>query len=137
MGTINITLVAGILALAAPAYMAARDRDASAPSGAKAGMKDGYAPVNGLRMYYEIHGDARPGVPPLVLLHGGGSRIETTFGRILPSLAKTRQVIAVEEQGHGRTSASPTERLLRRRSAAQTDGATLWTRTSSRCHGSN
>jgi pimeloyl-ACP methyl ester carboxylesterase len=41
---------------------------------------------------------------PLVLLHGGGSTIETTFGRVLPALAKSRQVIAIEQQGHGRTA---------------------------------
>jgi pimeloyl-ACP methyl ester carboxylesterase len=61
-----------------------------------------YASINGLRMYYEIHGDA--GGVPLVLLHGGGSTIETTFGRVLPIFAKTRKVIAFEQQGHGRTS---------------------------------
>ncbi|TAH35518.1 MAG: alpha/beta hydrolase [Planctomycetota bacterium] len=60
----------------------------------------GYAPVSGLRMYYEIHGRGRP----LVLLHGGGSTIETSFGTLLPALAKTRQVIAFEQQGHGRTA---------------------------------
>lgn len=60
----------------------------------------GYAPVNGLNMYYEIHGVGKP----LVLLHGGGSTIYTTFGKILPSLAKNRQVIAVELQGHGHTA---------------------------------
>lgn len=59
-----------------------------------------YATVNGLRMYYEIHGTGRP----LVLLHGGGSTITTTFGRILPSLARTHQVIAVELQAHGHTA---------------------------------
>lgn len=53
-------------------------------------------------MYYEVHGRA-DGVP-LLLLHGGGSTIDVTFGRILPSLAEGRRVIAVEEQGHGRTS---------------------------------
>ncbi len=58
-----------------------------------------YAAVNGLNMYYEIHGSGRP----LVLLHGGGSTIESTFGRILPQLAKTHQVIAVELQAHGHT----------------------------------
>jgi pimeloyl-ACP methyl ester carboxylesterase len=52
-------------------------------------------------MYYEIHGT---GGTPLVLLHGGGSTIETTFGHILPMLAKKRQVIAFEQQGHGRTT---------------------------------
>lgn len=62
----------------------------------------GHAPVNGIRMYYEVHGQGS-GVP-LVLLHGGGSTIESTFGRILPFLADDRRVIALEEQGHGRTS---------------------------------
>jgi pimeloyl-ACP methyl ester carboxylesterase len=65
---------------------------------------NGYAPVNGLKMYYEMHGSANGERPPLLLLHGGGSTIETTFGRILPALAKSRQVIAFEQQGHGRTA---------------------------------
>ena len=60
----------------------------------------GYAPVNGLHMYYEIHGTGRP----LVLLHGAFSAIGTSVGKILPALAATRQVIAVELQGHGRTA---------------------------------
>ena len=64
----------------------------------------GYAPVNGLRMYYELYGTADGKSPPLVLLHGGGSTIETTFGKVLPSLAKTRRVIAFEQQGHGHTA---------------------------------
>jgi pimeloyl-ACP methyl ester carboxylesterase len=62
------------------------------------------APVNGLKMYYEIHGTANGNTPPLVLLHGGGSTIETSFGKVLPALAKTRQVIAFDQQGHGRTA---------------------------------
>jgi pimeloyl-ACP methyl ester carboxylesterase len=53
-------------------------------------------------MYYEVHG-RRDGVP-LVLLHGGGSTIEVTFSRVLPVFARDRRVIAVEEQGHGRTT---------------------------------
>jgi pimeloyl-ACP methyl ester carboxylesterase len=64
--------------------------------------RGGYAEVNGIRMYYEVYGPER-GVP-LVLLHGGGSTIDVTFGRILPFLARDRRVIAVEEQAHGRTS---------------------------------
>jgi pimeloyl-ACP methyl ester carboxylesterase len=63
--------------------------------------KGAYATVNGLKMYYEIHGS---GKIPLVLIHGGGSTIETTFGTILPMLAKHRKIIAVELQAHGRTS---------------------------------
>lgn len=65
-------------------------------------LESGLAPVNGIDMYYEVHG--REGGAPLVLLHGGGSTIEVTFGRVLPVLAGGRRVIAVEEQGHGRTS---------------------------------
>ncbi len=65
-------------------------------------QESGHAPVNGIRMYYEVHG--RAGGVPLVLLHGGGSTIEVTFGRALPTLARSRRVIAVEEQGHGRTT---------------------------------
>lgn len=65
-------------------------------------MDSGHAPVNGISMYYEVHG--RPGGVPLVLLHGGGSTIDVTFGRVLPVFARSRRVIAVEEQAHGRTS---------------------------------
>jgi pimeloyl-ACP methyl ester carboxylesterase len=69
-----------------------------------AAAQKGYAPVNGLRMYYEVHGDPGDPRPPLVLLHGGGSTIETSFGSILPVLAKSRRVIALERQGHGHTA---------------------------------
>lgn len=63
-------------------------------------IKSDYAAVNGINMYYEIHGSGFP----LVLIHGGGSTINTTFGKILPHLAKNNQVIAVELQAHGHTS---------------------------------
>jgi pimeloyl-ACP methyl ester carboxylesterase len=59
----------------------------------------GYASVNGLEMYYEIHGTGQP----LVVLHGAYMTIET-MGEIVPSLAETRKVIAVELQGHGHTA---------------------------------
>lgn len=62
----------------------------------------GHAPVNGIGVYYEVHG-RHDGVP-LVLLHGGGSTIDSTFGRLLPYVTRTRRVIAIEEQGHGRTT---------------------------------
>jgi pimeloyl-ACP methyl ester carboxylesterase len=61
--------------------------------------KGSYASVNGLRMYYEIYGTGHP----LVVLHGAYMTIET-MGEIVPSLAETRQVIAVELQGHGHTA---------------------------------
>jgi pimeloyl-ACP methyl ester carboxylesterase len=58
----------------------------------------GYAPVNGINLYYEIHGTGAP----LILLHGGfGST--GMFGDLLPALAAHRQVIPVDLQGHGRT----------------------------------
>lgn len=61
----------------------------------------GYASVNGLEMYYEIHGS---GGTPLLLLHGGLFDIEQQFGEVLPALAENRQVIATDFQGHGRTN---------------------------------
>ncbi|MGN6532156.1 MAG: alpha/beta fold hydrolase [Ginsengibacter sp.] len=60
----------------------------------------GYAAVNGLKMYYEIHGTGTP----LVLIHGGGSTLQTSFGRVLHDFAKTHKVIAVEMQAHGHTA---------------------------------
>src|SRR5258708_2879893 len=62
--------------------------------------ESGYVPVNGLEMYYEIHGSGRP----LVLLHGNLSTIGTSFGKVLPKLSSTRRIIAVEQQGHGHTA---------------------------------
>src|SRR5436189_6261276 len=60
----------------------------------------GYVDVNGLHMYYEIHGKGQP----LVLLHGAFSAIGTSFGRLIPELAKSRQVVAFELQAHGHTA---------------------------------
>jgi pimeloyl-ACP methyl ester carboxylesterase len=59
-----------------------------------------YAPVGGLQLYYEVHGSGRP----LVLLHGGLMTIDLNFGQLLEPLAESRQVIAVELQGHGHTA---------------------------------
>ena len=59
-----------------------------------------YASVNGLQLYYETRGSGRP----LVLLHGGLMTIDLNFGPLLEPLAATRQVIAVELQGHGHTA---------------------------------
>ena len=65
----------------------------------KATMKSGFSEVNGIKMYYEIYGQGKP----LFLLHGGGSTIQTTFGRVIPLFSKDRQLICVELQAHGRT----------------------------------
>lgn len=67
-------------------------------------VQTGYAPVNGLQLYYEIHGSANASRPPLVLLHGGGDTIQTSFGHVLAGLARDRQVIAFEQQGFGHTA---------------------------------
>jgi pimeloyl-ACP methyl ester carboxylesterase len=60
----------------------------------------GYAPVNGLKIYYEIYGEGKP----LLLLHGAYMTIDMNWAQLLPELSKTRKVIALEMQGHGRTA---------------------------------
>jgi len=59
----------------------------------------GYAPVNGIKVYYEVYGEGRP----VVLLHGAFMTIEGNWGQLIPELSKTRKVIAIEMQGHGHT----------------------------------
>src|SRR6187551_1510971 len=97
--------ITGLLAGAALAVLAACAGPPEAPSKP---FQSGRAPVNGIEMHYEIYGPpASPTSPthvPLVLLHGGGSDIDVTFGRIIPFLARDRRVIGIDEQGHGRTS---------------------------------
>ncbi|MEV7624591.1 alpha/beta hydrolase [Actinoplanes sp. NPDC089786] len=56
-----------------------------------------------MSLYREVHGQPVAGAAPLLLIHGGGSTIETNWGALIPLLVDTRQVIAVELQGHGRT----------------------------------
>ena len=56
-----------------------------------------------MSLYSQIHGSAVAGTVPLLLIHGGGSTIETNWSALLPELTKTRQVVAVELQGHGRS----------------------------------
>lgn len=72
----------------------------TAPESAAPAPQTGYASVDGLEMYYEIHGTGQP----LVLLHGAYTTIDLSFGALLPTLAEDRQVIAVELQGHGHTA---------------------------------
>jgi pimeloyl-ACP methyl ester carboxylesterase len=70
---------------------------------AQQGPTTGYAPVNGLNMYYEVHGSGEP----VVLLHGAFMTITNNWDGWINELSKTRQVIAVEMQGHGRTADAP------------------------------
>jgi pimeloyl-ACP methyl ester carboxylesterase len=66
--------------------------------------QSGYATVNGLELYYEIHGTAHADQAPLVLLHGALSATGSSFGKMIPTLAQTRQVISFEQQAHGHTA---------------------------------
>ena len=72
---------------------------------AQQGPTTGYAPVNGLKMYYEVHGSGEP----VVLLHGAFMTITNNWAGWIGELSKTRKVIAVELQGHGRTADIPRE----------------------------
>jgi pimeloyl-ACP methyl ester carboxylesterase len=85
------TSAAGIILAASPLALAQTPTTAA--------VKTGYAPVNGLKLYYEIHGTGEP----LILLHGGVVGI-TMFGPNLAALSQKRRVIAVELQGHGHTA---------------------------------
>ena len=62
-----------------------------------------YASVNGIDLYYEVHGADRPGTP-LVMLHGGVLTFHLSFDALLPELTAERRVIGVELQGHGHTA---------------------------------
>ena len=79
---------------------------------AQPAVKTGYANIGKLKMYYEIHGNDKSqdgsqpatGRTPLVLIHGGGSTIGTSFGKVIDAFAQNRQVIAMELQAHGHTA---------------------------------
>lgn len=59
-------------------------------------------------MYYEIYGQGKP----LVLIHGGGSTIQSNFEKVIPLFAKSRKIIAVELQAHGRTKDRKTDQTF-------------------------
>lgn len=61
--------------------------------------ESGYAPANGIKVYYEIYGEGKP----LILLHGAFYTIDLNWGQLIPELSKSRKVIAIEMQGHGHT----------------------------------
>ncbi|WP_200944281.1 alpha/beta hydrolase [Lysobacter sp. Root667] len=101
---LQFTAAAVILTLCIATPAAAQNQGKSAMNQSRQSVQTGYAPVNGLKIYFEIHGVANPGQPPLVLLHGGGDTIGTSFGHLLPKLSRNRQVIAFEQQGYGHTA---------------------------------
>src|SRR5437762_4822870 len=93
-------VLAGIAILPAPCRaQAPAKRTAQGAWGGKTGGVGNYADVNGIKLYYEIQGTGYP----LILLHGGLGA-GSMFGPNLPALAKGRQVITVDLQGHGRTA---------------------------------
>jgi pimeloyl-ACP methyl ester carboxylesterase len=87
--TPNMKTTAFLLTMLVPAVVSAQQKPTT-----------GYAPVNGVKMYYEVHGSGEP----VVLLHGAFMTITNNWTGWIGELAKTRRVIAVEMQGHGRTA---------------------------------
>lgn len=63
-------------------------------------VKSGYAPIRGLKMYYEVHGKGSP----MIILHGAYQSIDKMLRDVIAEYSKTRQIIALEFQGHGRTN---------------------------------
>src|SRR5437899_51713 len=98
MKTINQTALAVLVTTAAIVACGGGKMKQGGPS-TDTQAQGRYASVNGLNLYYEIHGAGEP----LILLHGGVGAIQM-FGEVLPSLAQNRQVVAVDLQAHGRTA---------------------------------
>lgn len=100
----TLVLLAGIVLLSACGQPSTNNKNAtvmeSTPATAQIPVKTGYSIVNGIKMYYETYGQ---GGIPLVLIHGGGSTIQTSFSKMIPLLATDRQVVAMELQAHGRS----------------------------------
>lgn len=110
----TVYLAHGLLAALALAAAACRPAPTGAQSAAAtpeeptsvapvAPAESGYADVNGLKMYYEVHGTGQP----IVLVHGSFMNIPMNWAHVIPSLSKSRQVIVAEMQGHGRTRDVP------------------------------
>src|SRR5215475_637474 len=88
-GSLHMKTTALLLMMLVPAVVSAQEKPTT-----------GYAPVNGLKMYYEVHGSG----DPVVLLHGAFMTITNNWTGWIAELSKTRKVIAIEMQGHGRTA---------------------------------
>jgi pimeloyl-ACP methyl ester carboxylesterase len=99
------TFVAGATAtgmsLVSGAAGLSQESAGTATPGGETDVQSGYAPVNGLDMYYEIHGS---GGVPLLVIHGAFGNTGLFGGELAPALAETRQVIVMDQQGHGRTA---------------------------------
>ncbi|HYG83888.1 MAG TPA: alpha/beta hydrolase [Verrucomicrobiae bacterium] len=96
---VAIGLGVGVVLWVAPNFTSKKEATTSqAPH-----KKTGYAEVNGVNMYYEVHGN-KNGKPPVLLLHGSHMNIELSFAEMIPKLAKDRQVVGIEIQGHGHTA---------------------------------
>jgi len=96
MRTISAALMLATAVTVASAPMNSVDAQDTGPKPTKSGRVQ----ANGIDYYYEIHGSGEP----LLLLHGGLGSTDMFDGNVLPALARTRQVIAVDLQGHGRTT---------------------------------
>jgi len=92
-------ILAAFAIIAAPLRAQSQVPSAQGAWGGKTNSSGHYANVNGIRLYYEIHGTGKP----LILLHGGLGALEM-FGPNLPALGEGREIIAVDLQGHGRTA---------------------------------
>jgi pimeloyl-ACP methyl ester carboxylesterase len=96
-------LISLIPLLAMAALSACGTAGAGTPARAEPAAEPGrYASVNGVDLYYEVHGPES--ARPLVLLHGALSGVGPDFAELIPELAKDRRVIAIEQQGHGHTA---------------------------------
>jgi pimeloyl-ACP methyl ester carboxylesterase len=95
----------GISLASAATGLAQEDAGTATPTAGEsvtqAGVESGYAPVNGLQMYYEIHGT---GGVPLLVIHGAFGNTGLFGGELVPTLAETRTVIVMDQQAHGRTA---------------------------------
>jgi pimeloyl-ACP methyl ester carboxylesterase len=95
-----MTTISATILLAAALTVAAATNSGEAQGSTSKAAKSGRVQANGIDYYYEIHGSGEP----LLLLHGGLGSLDMFAGNVLPGLAKTRQVIAVDLHGHGRTT---------------------------------
>ena len=101
---LEVVLLAGSLLFSGCAHKPVSQAPLAPAASNDVAIRTGYAPVNGAQLYFEVYGAARTDKKPLVLIHGGGSTIESNFKDMIPLFSRDRQVIAIEEEGHGHTA---------------------------------